>query len=171
MIEDSGRAKERRGGRSKTAFYIEALILVALFAIVILVLTKVFAWSGQQSRDAALLTNAVHLAENGAEAVMSSNSLEEVQALLEENGNAKIETANEDASGEAGPRTLRVQYDEDLNPVPEGTIWMDIQWIPGASGEEEFVKSIITVNQRGRTESVYTLETEVYLGKEGEAFR
>lgn len=160
MIEDSGKAGERKAGRSKTAFYIEALILVALFAMVILVLTKVFAWSGQKSRDAALLTNAIHLAENGAEAVMVSGSLEEVRTLLEENGNGEF------TASETGESTLRVQYDDDGNPVPEGTIWMDIQWIPEASEGEGLVKAIITVNRIGSTESVYTLETKVFTGEE-----
>ncbi len=158
MIEDSGRSGERKAGRRKTAFYIEALILVALFAVVILVLTKLFAWSGQKSRDAALLTSAVHLAENGAEAVMASGSLEEVRALLEENGNGEF------TASDSGESILRVQYDDDGNPVSEGTIWMDIQWIPDDSVEEGLVKAIILVYGRGRTEPVYTLETKVFIG-------
>mgnify|MGYP001082622379 CR=1 FL=1 len=84
--------------------------------------------------DAVLLTGAVHLAENGAEAVAASDSLEEVRALLEENGNAEIfarsgtediGAAEESAAERAGADTLRVYYDDDLNPVPDGTIWVD----------------------------------------------
>ena len=41
----------------QAAFYIEALLLAAVFTVVILTLTRVFAWSGQRGRDAALLPN------------------------------------------------------------------------------------------------------------------
>ena len=37
--ENGGRAESRNGGRRVTAFYIEALILVALLTMVVLVLT------------------------------------------------------------------------------------------------------------------------------------
>ena len=83
MIEDGGRTGGKRTGSRGTAFYIEALLLAAVFTVVILTLTRVFAWSGQRGRDAALLTGAVHLAENGAEAVAASRSLEERVRTLE----------------------------------------------------------------------------------------
>ena len=72
MIEDGGRTGGKRTGSRGTAFYIEALLLAAVFTVVILTLTRVFAWSGQRGRDAALLTGAVHLAENGAESSYAS---------------------------------------------------------------------------------------------------
>ena len=59
MIEDGGRTGGKRTGSRGTAFYIEALLLAAVFTVVILTLTRVFAWSGQRGRDAALLTGAV----------------------------------------------------------------------------------------------------------------
>ncbi len=156
--ENGGRAESRNGGRRVTAFYIEALILVALLTMVVLVLTWIFAWSGQRSKKAALLTAAVHLAENGAEAVASSESIEEVRELLEENGNAEISgQATEDGS------SLRLYYDNDLKPAPEGSIWLDILWMPEDGG---FVKSILTVEQAGGSEPIYTLETGVFIGKE-----
>ncbi len=181
MIEDSGRTGGKRGRSRGTAFYIEALLLTAVFAIVILALAKVFAWSGRKGRDAVLLTGAVHLAENGAEAVAASDSLEEVRALLEENGNAEIfarsgtediGAAEESAAERAGADTLRVYYDDDLNPVPDGTIWMEVRWMPEWSGEESdgvpegagLVKSLITVNRAGEREPIYALETEVFAG-------
>ncbi len=157
MIEDGGRTGGKHAKSRGTAFYIEALLLTAVFAVVILALTRVFAWSGQRGRDAALLTGAVHLAENGAEAVAASHSLEQVRELLEENGNAEIL---------AGSPTLRVHYDDELDPLPEGSVWMDIQWMQeGAdAGLEGLVKSVITVSRAGEEEPVYRLETEVFVG-------
>ena len=42
-----------------TAFYMEMLVLVAVFMVVILVLTQVFALSRKQSTQAGVLTDAV----------------------------------------------------------------------------------------------------------------
>ncbi len=50
MIEDGGRTGGKRTGSRGTAFYIEALLLAAVFTVVILTLTRVFAWSGQRGR-------------------------------------------------------------------------------------------------------------------------
>lgn len=176
MIEGSGRTGGGKSGHPGTAFYIEALLLAGVFTIVVLILTRVFVMSGQMGKDAALLTNAVHLAENGAEAVASSHSLEEVRKLLEENGNGEIlesskaeagREAYEGASGENRARILRVHYDEELNPDAEGGIWMDIQWIEPDSGEEGLVKSIINIYRTDRPDPVYTLETEVFISEKG----
>ena len=173
MIEDGGRTGGKRTGSRGTAFYIEALLLAAVFTVVILTLTRVFAWSGQRGRDAALLTGAVHLAENGAEAVAASRSLEEVRELLEEDGNGQmLAQADGQGAADAGFPTLRMHYDDDLNPVPDGTIWMEVRWMPEWSGEESdgvpegagLVKSLITVNRAGEREPIYTLETEVFAG-------
>ncbi len=173
MIEDGGRTGRKRKGSRGTAFYIEALLLSAVFMVAMLALTRVFAWSGQRGRDAALLTGAVHLAENGAEAVAASRSLEEVRELLEEDGNAEMLAPP--AGQASGAATLRVHYDDDLNPAPEGAVWMDIQWMPsasakggdGASPEEGLVRSVITVSRAGAEEPVYRLETEVFTGLDG----
>ena len=115
-------------GRHITAFYIETLILTAVFTLVILVLTRVFAWSGRLGQRAEILTSAVHLAENAAEAVAASDSLEAVKALLDENGNAVLE---EDAGGNGG--VLRVWYDETGHPVPEGTLRVEVAWKPAGT--------------------------------------
>lgn len=154
MIENGGRESRKNRKHPVTAFYIEALILVAVFTIVILVLTRVFAWSGQIGRKAALLTNAVHLSENAAEAVAASDSLEEVMALLDENGNAQLL--------EEG--LLRVWYDEDMNPMPEGNLWLDVTWVPeesASAGGKRLVESQVTVYGAGDAGSIYTLETAV----------
>ena len=92
--------------------------------------------------------------------------------LLEEDGNGQmLAQADGQGAADAGFPTLRMHYDDDLNPAPEGTVWMDIQWIPasgqdgdGASPEEGLVKSVITVSRAGAQEPVYRLETEVFTG-------
>ena len=68
---------------------------------VILVLTRIFAFSGELSGRAGRLNRAVHLAENAAEAVAASDSLDMLCALLEENGNARDVPGGEgrDAAG------------------------------------------------------------------------
>ena len=55
-----------------TAFYLETLLLIVVFIGIILVLTQVFGLSRTQSREARRLTDAVILAQNGAEAVLVS---------------------------------------------------------------------------------------------------
>ena len=170
MIEDGGRTGGKRTGSRGTAFYIEALLLAAVFTVVILTLTRVFAWSGQRGRDAATRPGAEHQAGSGAEAGAASRRLEEVRELWEEDGNGQmLAQADGQGAADAGFPTLRMHYDDDLNPAPEGTVWMDIQWIPasgqdGASPEEGLVKSVITVSRAGAQEPVYRLETEVFTG-------
>ena len=76
--------------RHITAFYLETLILIIVFIGVILVLVRVFGISREKSETARLLTGAVSLSENAAEAVAASASPEEAAALLNENGNAVV---------------------------------------------------------------------------------
>ena len=45
--------------RHITAFYMEMLVLIAVFTVTILILTKVFALAGEQSAKAQVLTNSV----------------------------------------------------------------------------------------------------------------
>lgn len=68
--------------KQTSAFYLEALLLTAVLAGVILAVTGVFGAARTRSAQAARLTAAVNLAENAAEAVASSSSLTDVQALL-----------------------------------------------------------------------------------------
>ncbi len=83
-----------------------------------------------------------------------------MRELLEEDGNGQmLAQADGQGAADAGFPTLRMHYDDDLNPAPEGTVWMDIQWIPasgqdgdGASPEEGLVKSVITVSRAGAQE-------------------
>ena len=70
-----------------TSFYFEALLLVAAFAAMILVLTGVFGTARARSVEARRLTRAVTLAANAAEAVSAADSAEQTAALLDEGGN------------------------------------------------------------------------------------
>lgn len=120
-----------------TAFYLEALLLVAVFTAVLLVLAGVFSSAKQQSVQARRLTQAVLLAENAAEAVAASDSMETLQSLLSADG--------------------AVQQNGNVFTVWENSYQVDITWEPG----DTVADSRITVSRDG--EAIYTLETAVCL--------
>ena len=64
-----------------TSFYFEALLLVAAFAAMILVLTGVFGTARARSVEARRLTRAVTLAANAAEAVSAAEGPGQAAAL------------------------------------------------------------------------------------------
>ena len=64
-----------------TSFYLEAVLLIAVFVAMILVLTGVFGAARTQSAAARRLTQAVTLAANAAEAVSAADSPEQAAAL------------------------------------------------------------------------------------------
>ena len=61
-----------------------------VFVAVILTLTQVFGMAKKQSEEAKLLTAAVTLAQNAAEAFSVSENDEKLLALLDEGGNANL---------------------------------------------------------------------------------
>ena len=73
-----------------TSFYFEALLLVAAFTAIILVLTGVFGAARAKSASARRLTEAVTIAANAAEALSGADSIEETAALLDEGGNVRV---------------------------------------------------------------------------------
>lgn len=173
MTENGSRRKDKNWKRHSTAFYMEALALVAVFTVVILVLTKVFALSGQMSARARLLTCAVHLAENAAEAVSASDSPQTLYELLDEGGNVRIYQGmtSRDASFQSIDIPFSAEergmvcawYDREMNPLQEGEFRVDISWLPDeADGSGGLVKSMIAVYWKDGTEPVYLLETAVY---------
>lgn len=139
-----------------TAFYLETLLLILVFVAIILVLTHIFGIARAQSSGARLLTNAVRLAENGAEALSASRSEGELLALLDEAGNASL---REDGAG------VTAYYDTDMRPDPAGRLRLDVSWEPEGDG---LVRSVVTVRLREAAEPIYGLDTAVYL-KEGAA--
>lgn len=74
-----------------TSFYLESLLLIALFTAILLVLLGVFTGAKAQSAQAEQLTRAVLLAEDAAEALAASDSAESLQALLNEEDNARLD--------------------------------------------------------------------------------
>ena len=141
--------------RHITAFYMEMLVLVAVFIVVILILTRVFAMSRQQSAKAEILTNSVCLAENTAEIVAASESEETLLAMLGQAGNVSV-------LEEGGDRIFRSRYDDKMIPAEEGNFSVEVEWIPEEGKEGSFIKSTIRVYWKEGTEAIYTLNTGVF---------
>lgn len=155
-----GRMKKRQ--QHITAFYMEMLVLIAVFMVVILVLTQVFALSRRQSTQARVLTNAVCLAENTAQLVAASDSWETFVALLGEGW--RIPTRND------ADRMIRCAYYDDVGEKPlqesTGNYYVEVEWIPAGEDAAGLMEGCIAVYWRGGAEPVYTLETAVCLGGE-----
>ncbi len=138
-----------------TAFYLEALLLIAVFVGVIMLLTSVFAQARLESSRAKQLSDAVTLAQKGAEAFAASESPEELFGLLNDEGNgAEIDGAQYPS--------YAFCYDSGLEPDPEGFYSMIICWRPEGDG---YIGSRIEVYGSGSKDSIYTLETGVYVEK------
>lgn len=141
--------------RQVTAFYIETLLLIVVFISIILMLTQVFGAGRKQTAQAELLTNAVCLAENAAEAVAASDTPEGVLALLDEGGNAEL-------LRNAEYPTVLAKYDGDMNPDAGGDITVEITWREEPDG---LVRSDVNVLRGGGSSPVYTLKTAVFTGE------
>ena len=121
-----------------TAFYLETLMLVAVFVGVILVLTGVFGRARAQSARAQQLTKAVALAENAAEAFAAADDVQALTALLALQG-----TAEQTPNGAV---------------LTDGDYTVNVAWTPQGS----LAAGRITVSCRGQ--ELYTLDTAVYTG-------
>lgn len=139
-----------------TAFYMEMLVLIAVFIVIILVLTKVFALSRQQSAKARTLTNAVCLAENAAEMWAAATDEETFFSMFGRDGNVCTLEEN-------GHRIYQARYDDDMAPAAEGSFLVHVEWIPEGGESGDFVTGRITVYWSGNQEPIYTLETGKYL--------
>ena len=137
-----------------TGFYLETLLLIAVFIAIILVLTHIFGLSQAQSAEAKALTNAVCLAQNAAEAVSASSGPEELMALLDENGNVR--------PGEK--QSVLAAYDADMRPDAEGPLTVEVTWEP-TERDERMVYSTVFVWNEGMAEPVYSLRTAAYFGE------
>ena len=138
--------------RHITGFYIETLVLIAAFVAVVLILTQIFGISRNKSRQAHLLTTAVCLAENAAEAVSASDSPEKVLELLDTAGNAQL-------NGDI----VTARYEDDLTPAPDGSITLTVSWEPSGTAAGTLVTSHIDVWCEDGADPVYSIETAVYL--------
>ena len=140
------------GKRHITGFYIETLLLISVFMVIVLLLTGVFGMGKNSAAGARLLTNAVCLSQNAAEAVAGSESAEELLLLLNENKNAE-----KTAGG------VSARYSSDMEPDAGGPVEVRVSWEP----EGNLVKSRIEVFYRGGASPVYELDTAVYLRGKG----
>jgi len=133
-----------------TTFYVETLIMIIVFISIILVLTRVLGGSRVKSSQAELLTNAVCLAQNAAEAFSVADTPAALKDLLDQCDNTEID----------GDRVCAV-FDKDMVPDPNGSIAVYIDWMPDDSGR--FISGDISVINKLSGEELYSLETAVYL--------
>lgn len=130
-----------------TVFYIEMLLLVAVFTGVILVLSNVFATAKEQSSNAKSLNGAVQLAENAAEIVGGTDDHSEMVDLLGGDNNAACHLESQ---------KLLARYNGDMEPDPDGGFLVVITWedIEGLTNYD------ITVTWL--EDPIYELETSVF---------
>ncbi len=131
-----------------TAFYIETLMLVAVFITIILILTQTFAIARSKSFEARAMTDGVCLAKNAAEAVAVSDSQEALFTLLNEEGNAAQEEG-----------AIVATYNGKMQPATENVVYeVRVTWEPEADG---LVRSEVSVDWSGK--NICTLNTAVYV--------
>ena len=135
--------------RHLTGFYVETLILILVFVFVLLVTSGVFSAAAMKSRDAALLSAAVDISSNGAEAAGASGSPEDLLFLLDENGNAR--------AVEGG---VEARYDITGKADPEGELVLFVGW----DDADGFVTCPVTVTSQDRI--IYEIKTGVSPGGE-----
>ena len=135
-----------------TAFYVETLLLIAVFIAVLLVLTQVFGAAKVQTTQAKLLTNGVCLAENAAETFSQSDCPETLATLLDQSGNTRRDG-----------QTVTAAYDLDMTPDPDGTLVVIVVWDPAATETGTLVSGHIQVLRQDTGDQIYALETAVYL--------
>ena len=138
-----------------TAFYLEALLLIAVFICIILVLTNVFGAGIIKSGDAEALTGSVTLAQNACEMASASSDGDELYGWLNEEENARIL--------EGDVFKVEARYDEELSPDKDGKYILEISWEPEDGDREGLVRNKVSVRLDGFDEPVYSLETAVYL--------
>lgn len=134
-----------------TGFYLETLMLIVVFVLIILVLTQVFGLAQLQSTRAKQLNGAVILAQNAAEAAAASETPEELLKLLNDNDNAVLMA---DTAG------VTACYDSDMNPDAEGNYRVDVTWLPEETENGILVHSVAEVRCEDAEAPLYRLETE-----------
>lgn len=149
--------KDARNGADKhIAFYIETLVLLAVFALVAVVLAKGFLLAERLSKEAEELSKAVHLAENAAEMAAASKSGETLFELLNEKENAYVLKESDDGLH----NVYRANYDTDMMPAKDGIFYVEISW---DAEKKNLAKSTVSVCRSDRKEPLYTLDLAVYI--------
>ena len=162
-----------------TAFYMETILLIVSFLIVILVLTNVFGLGKHESSKARDLTSAVRIAESAAEVFAAAEGPADLADLL--GGEPLVTMASTSSqftvpARDRLPATIFTAYDADLNQVPEEgcAYWLTIWWEPvkgtERSGGAVLAKGTINVYKTADPDSdpIYTLETKAYIQEEGQ---
>ena len=171
-------------GRHITAFYLETLLLVAIFVAMILVLTSVFGMGKKESLDAKHLTGAVRLAENTAEMATASGNymdfFEDIYMVYLPDGRGGDGGFMWESEPERGSNIKRLYlgYDDDLQPTSLGSYQVQIDWVPEETEAGVLNRVTISVHygKNPRTEIsfgdpfsweigtpvIYTLETAVF---------
>ena len=134
-----------------TGFYLETLMLIVVFVLIILVLTQVFGLAQMQSTRAKQLNGAVILAQNALEAASASETPEDLLTLLNDNDNAVLM---------ADTACVTACYDSDLNPDAEGNYRVDVTWLPEETENGILVHSVAEVRCDDAEAPIYRLETE-----------
>lgn len=147
--------KQKKQGSHITAFYVETLMLIGVFIVIILVLTETFALGRQESARAQALNDAVCISRNTAEAAASSDSKEAMQTLLDAAGEASS------VSGD----TVTVHYNTHLEPDPDGRYTVTATWEPRAAKGGSMVRTVINVEWSGL--NIYTLKTQNFRQEAG----
>ena len=149
--------------RSMTAFYLETLLMVLIFVLVIVIISQVLGLAKEKSREADQLNSAVCIALNAAEAVEAADSSKDLRKLLDETGSA-------DMARQDGAPTISIWYDHSMQPLTEeeasaadDALRMEVTWEPEKQKTGTFVRSQIRVYAKaGGAEPVYTLDAGSY---------
>ena len=147
--------------RRMTAFYLETVLMVIIFVLVILIMVRVLGIAKLQSARADQMTSAVCLAQNAAEAAASSDSEQELLKLLDENGNAALEK-------DGGTSFVTAGYDAQMRPDKSGPLKVEVSWDPAKSGSGTFITNDINVYYGGGSDPLYSLDAGVYLRDEAQ---
>lgn len=142
-----------------TAFYLETLLLVLAFAAMVLTMARMFGVARARSREAGVLTNAVCLAENAAEAFSASTDPETLAALLDEGGNVRQENGQ-----------IVAGYNTDMSPnvTGEPPLRLTVTW-ESSTEDARFVTGRIDVRDTAGAAVIYHLDTAVFLPGEAGA--
>lgn len=131
-----------------TSFYVETLLLIVVFVAVILALTQVFGLAKKQSEEARLLTGAVTLAQNAAEAFSAADSAESLLSVLDENGNAVLSNG-----------TVTASYGADMKPDPDGVLRVEIERFSESRWTANGIIRVLRTDSGGE---IYSLETTAH---------
>ena len=135
-----------------TAFYIETLVMIIIFIVIILTLTKVFAIARTDSIGAQRLTDSVSVAQNTAEVVQASESRDELLSLLNDEGNAAVKNGK-----------VTAFYNKEKKPDKDGEYKVTVTWLPDKAKKGRLVSSDIKVYYKEAKKPLYSMSTKVYV--------